>query len=203
MPKDSIRFDVPATGNLPSGITESSIYYVTYENHTSNQFSVTNIPPIENTFLGNCSLLAIDANNGTMGCESTLNLTAGMKLIEKSAITGVSASGDGTTVTITFPEQRFPPYLIDDPITISSLGSFNGNFQVQTCTTTTITYTDTTTGTDTGGVLSFNGTGDIGNDTVIVRITSATEFTVSSPGGNLTSGTVSFEAMADAVAFVT
>lgn len=190
-PKDQIRFDT--AGSLPTGLSENTNYYVLYENYTADTFSITATPLLESTFFGNASLLAVDANNGEITCSTTENLSTGMKLISKPQITSVSISGDGTTVTFTFAEQRHPPYLRGQNIVISSGGAFNGTYEVASSTTTTITTLSVKTGTASGAVLSASVVGTIGNDCVIQEITGATQFTVSSASGSLSSGAVSFE----------
>ena len=191
-PKDQIRFNT--AGVMPTGLSENSSYYVLYDNYTSGTFSISTSPVLESTFFGNATLLAVDANNGEITCETTANLFEGMKLISKPQITTVAIAGDGTTVTFTFSEQRHPPYLKGQSITISSGGSFNGTYEVVSSTTTTITALSATSGSVSGAVISATVTGSIGSDSVIESITSATQFTISSAGGSLSSGSVSFEA---------
>lgn len=198
-PKDQIRFDT--AGSMPAGLSENTSYYVLYENYTADTFSITTTPLFESTFFGNASLLAVDVNNGEITCATTENLSAGMKLISKPQITAVSISGDGSTATLTFAEQRHPPYLKTQEIVVSSGGSFNGSYEVLSSTTTTITVSSAVSGTVAGAVVGADVDGTIGNDTEIVEIISATQFTVNSPSGSLTSGSVSFEVETPGIEF--
>ena len=61
------------------------------------------------------------------------------------SVTG--ASGNGTTVTITFAEQTVAPYAIDDTINIYGINpaGYNGDHVVTACTTTSVSFSSTVT----------------------------------------------------------
>jgi hypothetical protein len=57
-------------------------------------------------------------------------------------ITATDAQASGGTATITFATQSFPPFNINDTITLSGFtpNNFNGQFAVISCTITTVTF---------------------------------------------------------------
>jgi hypothetical protein len=59
----------------------------------------------------------------------------------------ISATGTGTTATLTFTIQPTAPYAIGDSITVASVNpaGYNGTYTVTACTTTTVSYANTTT----------------------------------------------------------
>ena len=67
-------------------------------------------------------------------------------------------TGDGSTVTITFLNARtVAPFGIGDFITVSgvSVGGYNGQYRVQTCSSTQVTYANATTTAATGGSIAY------------------------------------------------
>ena len=68
-------------------------------------------------------------------------------------------TGDGSTVTITFQNARtVAPFGIGDFITVSgvSVGGYNGQYRVQTCSSTQVTYANaTTTAGAAGGSIAY------------------------------------------------
>jgi hypothetical protein len=68
-----------------------------------------------------------------------------------------AASGNGTTVTLTFATQPTAPFAVGDTITVSGMvpSAYNGTFVVTAGTTTTVSYASSATGSQTqAGVIS-------------------------------------------------
>lgn len=75
-------------------------------------------------------------------------------------ITGVSAVGSGSAVTLTFATQTSAPYSAGQRIIVSgfSIAGFNGVQTVVSCTTGTLVYSNSSIGTATGGSIKpFKG----------------------------------------------
>ena len=125
----------------------------------------------------------------TVSVPTTAKLSVG-QLITTPFITVTNASGNGTTVTLTFAVQDFAPFKVGLPIVVSGItftltggtGSFNGTFTVSACTTTSVSWLADTQGTYTsGGTVKYG----VGTDfylpevCIIQSVTSLTTFTVS------------------------
>lgn len=75
-----------------------------------------------------------------------------------------AASGNGTTATITFSTQSYPPFAIGQTITVTGLLStdslntaYQGTYTVTGCTTTSVSYNSTAVGSQTtSGVITAN-----------------------------------------------
>lgn len=64
-----------------------------------------------------------------------------------STIEVLGATGNGTTVTLTFDTQSSAPYQVGTSITVAGIDpvDYNGTFVVTACTTTTVSYLNTST----------------------------------------------------------
>jgi hypothetical protein len=64
-----------------------------------------------------------------------------------SSLTGTNATGNGTTVTLTYPSQTAAPFAVGSTIVVTGFmpQGYNGNFVVTACTTTQVTYASTFT----------------------------------------------------------
>jgi hypothetical protein len=77
-------------------------------------------------------------------------------LTSAASITGVTATGSGSTATLTFAGTISPaPFSAGQRVVITgmSVAGYNGTYTVVFCNTTTLTYSSTTTGSATGGVI--------------------------------------------------
>ena len=112
------------------------------------------------------------------------------QLITAPIITITNASGDGTTVTLTFAAQTYSPFIEGFPIFVSGItktggsGSFNGTFTVLSCSTTQLTYTSSATGTYvSGGSIEYSKADNnffyLPDICIIQEVTSTTTFKVS------------------------
>lgn len=74
-----------------------------------------------------------------------------------ASITNVTATGDGSIATISFPSaQSSAPFTPGLKIVVTGLtiSGYNGTYTVLTCSTTTVTYSNTTTGVATSGTVA-------------------------------------------------
>ena len=79
--------------------------------------------------------------------QSPGGITAsGTAIINNLAIS--ATSGNGSTATLTFPTQPFPPFIVGQMITVYGLvpTGYNGTYFVTSCTTTQVSYSNTTSG---------------------------------------------------------
>jgi hypothetical protein len=77
-------------------------------------------------------------------------------LTSAASITGVTATGSGSTATLTFTGTISPaPFSAGQRVVITgmSIAGYNGIYTVASCNTTTLTYSSTTTGSATGGTI--------------------------------------------------
>jgi hypothetical protein len=73
-----------------------------------------------------------------------------------SSFTGVTASGNGVTASLTFSSSSStPPYVAGQRIVVTglSVAGYNGTWTVATCTTGVVTFNSTTTGAASGGTI--------------------------------------------------
>ena len=73
-----------------------------------------------------------------------------------ASITGVTATGSGSTATLTFTAPISPaPFSAGQRVVITGMSTagYNGIYTVASCNTTTLTYSSTTTGAASGGVI--------------------------------------------------
>jgi hypothetical protein len=73
-----------------------------------------------------------------------------------SGFTGVTASGNGVTASLTFSSSSStPPYVAGQRIVVTglSVAGYNGTWTVATCTTGVVTFNSTTTGAASGGTI--------------------------------------------------
>jgi hypothetical protein len=201
-----IRFSATS---LPSNISSSEVYYVTNANLTADSFSVSSTHTIDSSFIGVTTGLTFLAGPtigsitgggpyfatiSNISCLDTLQI--GMTIYARPNIVNVDVVGNGTTCTYTFVSQAFPPYLLEQQITISgfSTGGYNGTFTVISCTNTTVTVANTTAGTDTGGTIAVVATGALAANTTIYSISAATNSIVITSATTPTGGTIVFNA---------
>jgi hypothetical protein len=189
---DQIRFSFTAGGSLPLGISEVRYYWVSSKDFTVDSFKITDSPPIDSVQIGVGGVLT---GNTISGLTVTEQLIPGQRLFAKSSTSINSVTGDGAFSTITFDEQRKPPFLIGQDIEISGVtdtGFNEASVEVVSCTTTTVTYASSATGTSSGGTVSPIQTGNLGTDPVIASVPSATSIVISNSGG-ASDGSVVFD----------
>jgi len=79
-----------------------------------------------------------------------------------SSLTATGASGNGTTVTLTFASQNASPFAVGSTIVVTGFtpSGYNGNFTVTACTTSSVSYASsyTTTMTFAGNITSKTAT---------------------------------------------
>jgi len=181
---DQIRFSFTAGGSLPDGIIGSRYYWISSIDLTANSFKITDIPPIDSTQIGVGGVLT---GNTITGLSVTEQLLPGQRLVIKPSIGIISVNGDGTVATITFSQQRRPPFLIGQNITISGVSNTGYNevsVDVISCTTTTVTYANSTTGSSSGGTVSAVQSGNLGTAPEIASISTATSIVISTSGAS-------------------
>jgi hypothetical protein len=192
-PGAQLRFTVDTGGSLPVDIDINSYYYLVSKDLTVDTFKITETPPIESTQIGVGGILS---GNIISGLTSTENLIPGLRLVPKSAINITNVSGNGSLATITFSQQRRPPFLKGQAVNVSSVdpgGYNNGSAIVISCTTTTLTYANSTsTIYVSGGTISPVTTGNLGTDPIIGSITNPTTIVITTSGGE-SNGTVVFD----------
>lgn len=191
--KDQIRFTASV---FPNGIDEDSYYWVCSTSLGANDFLITDVAPIYSTQVGVEGTLT-----GTQitGLTSTQGILPGMRLIPKAQITGVTAAGDGVTATLTFAQQKVPPYLNNQQIVVASMGSYNGTHTVLTCTTTTLTFASAVTGAAGPGTIDPVQTGTLGSDCRVSGLPPS-DTTLVVTGSGLSNGTVVFDLEGDEIA---
>ena len=180
-----IRFSHDAGGSVPGGLFTNENYWVVSKDYGANSFKITNNPPIESTQIGVNGLIS---GLTISGLNNTDRLAPGMRLVARPAISITGVTGNGTTATVTFSQQRRPPYAKGQIVSISgvSTGGFNNpSATVIDCTTTSLTYTNTTVGTSSGGSIAVVTTGNLGTDPVISSITNSTTIVITNSGGNV------------------
>ena len=196
--------------SLPSNISATEIYYVTDANLTANRFSVSTTHHIDSTFIGVTTVLpfAVGPTIGSItgsgpyfatisGITSLETLEIGQRIYARPNITSVQVSGASGTVTYTFPEQDFPPYLPQQQINVSGFatGGFNGNKTVVSCTNTTVTVTDATVGSEGAiGTITVIATGSLAANTTIYSKSLATGSIVITSAASPSAGTIVFNA---------
>jgi hypothetical protein len=104
--------------------------------------------------------------NPTIGSETytpTTSTTAGVgntKLYFNTSINAAGASGNGTTVTLTFPVQAAVPFAVGSTIIVTGFTptGYNGTYTVSASTTSSVSYVNSTVATMTfaGNVASNN-----------------------------------------------
>jgi hypothetical protein len=104
----------------------------------------------------NISILQSDSSFNYYKFTTDLNNTGTIDWDEALAVTG--ASGNGTTVTITFATQTSTPYTVGDYITVNKVVNtgvtttlYNGAYRVTACTTSQVQFASTVTATYASG----------------------------------------------------
>ena len=101
------------------------------------------------------------------GNTAAFQITAGAIGAVTPSVVTTGASGNGTTVTLTFATQASAPYPNGSTITISGVTpvGYNGSYVVTNCTTSSVSFLGTTTGSQTvagkidgvvRGIITFN-----------------------------------------------
>jgi hypothetical protein len=205
-PGQPVRFSASV---LPTGLSSNTVYFVTTSGTTANDFSVSERALIHSSFIGVPTALS-NAVGPTIGSPSGAgpyyatisNITCiesfalGMSVVLRPSITSVSASGNGTTCTLTFTSQDVPPYLPYQYITVSGFtagaAGFNGTQTVVSCTNTTVTFASATSATGSGGTIAVYGTGALGTASTIYSISAATNSIVVQSSTTASAGTICF-----------
>jgi hypothetical protein len=100
-------------------------------------------------------IIDVDVNANAAIDHAKLNLDNAY-VTSASSITGVTATGSGSTATLTFTAPISPaPFSAGQRVVITgmSIAGYNGTYAVVSCNTTTLTYNSTTTGSATGGTI--------------------------------------------------
>jgi hypothetical protein len=189
VPGSQIRFTSESSGSLPPDLNSDRNYWVSSKDFDVDFFTITDSAPIDSTSIGINGVLT---GSTITGLTTTSNLIAGMRLVSRPDIVNVTATGDGTFVTLSFDQQKYPPYLIGQTIVVTgmSIVGFNGSFVVSSCTTSSVVILNTTLGDGVGGAISISTTGSLGVDPTILSIESPTSIRISSSGAS--DGTVIF-----------
>ena len=183
---DPIRFQ--SSGDLPGGLSSTTTYFIVSENFTVNRFSVGVRPIIDSTFIGTVSGGIGPTITNIAGTGPYTATITGLTCIEEArvgavlairpSITSVSASGNGTTCTLTFASQAFAPFNLLQQITVSGFTSgasgFNGTQTVLSCTETTVTFSSATSASGTGGTVVPYYTAALGSNTRITLVSKTT-----------------------------
>ena len=185
-----LRFSATG-GTMPGGLSSNEYFWVVSKDLSANSFKISRTPPIYSIYLG------VDGNlDGVTvsGLASTSGMAPGMRLIPKPSISIVSVSGDGTTATVTFAQQKRAPYLKGQIVTVSGVtnNGFDGNHEVLSCTPTSITFANATNATSSGGAISVVATGNLGTNPRILTVVNATTITIANDGSS-SNGSVVFD----------
>jgi hypothetical protein len=208
-----VRF---AATSFPGGTDGSKLYFITTKNYGTNTFSISERAVVDSTAIGVTTSLAVapGPNIGTitgtgpffatisnLACINTLEV--GMRIERRANLTGVTATGTGTTATLTFSEQNIPPYLPFQQILVSGFGGgaagYNGTKIVISCTNTTVTFASATSSAGSGGTISVVETGVLAADTTIYSISRSANTIVITSALTMTTGTVVFQAEGELV----
>ena len=123
----------------------------------------------------NVSILGSDSSFNYYKFVTDLTNITSLDYDEALAITG--ASGNGSTVTITFATQASAPYTVGDFITVQNVVNsggvstlYNGAYRVTNCTTTQVQFASTVTATySTGGLVGTKTQGSrVGDNKISV-----------------------------------
>jgi hypothetical protein len=110
--------------------------------------NVIQLNSINYTVVNNPSAIQAETYTPTLGTAATVGSST---LYFNTSITGTGASGNGSTVTLTFSTQTGMniPFAIGATITVTgfSPSGYNGVFTVTASTTTSVSYTNTTSAT--------------------------------------------------------
>jgi hypothetical protein len=140
-------------------------------------------------------IIDADVNASAAIDHAKLNLDNAY-ITSAASITGVTATGSGSTATLTFTGTISPaPFSAGQRVVITgmSIAGYNGTYTVASCNTTTLTYSSTTTGVATGGVIrplrgvaSFNSAEFDANNGWISLKSGGTALSSITPIGSLT-----------------
>ena len=126
---------------------------------------------------------------GTGAVSGDIITVISFKSVSTTSLTTLTASGTGTTATLTFADRTTPPFQVGQSITVSGLTptGYNGTYTVTACTTSSVSFASVTTGSQTvaGTIIYTNNTyKSFSRNTV--DLTDATSYTAS--GFTLVSG---------------
>lgn len=140
-------------------------------------------------------IIDADVNANAAIDHAKLNLDNAY-ITSAASITGVTATGSGSTATLTFTGPISPaPFSAGQRVVITgmSIAGYNGIYTVASCNTTTLTYSSTTTGSATGGIIrplkgvaSFNSSEFDANNGWISLKAGGTALSSLTPIGSLT-----------------
>jgi hypothetical protein len=104
------------------------------------QLSGTNYTVVQNPTIAAETYSAVTSVSATSGATT---------LYFNSSLSATGASGNGTTVTLTFSVRPAVPFSIGSSIEITGFNpvNYNGTYTVTACTTSSVSYTNTTTAT--------------------------------------------------------
>jgi len=182
---DVVKFSAVSA---PPGISLNTHYFVSTQNYTSNQFSVSPVAPIDSTLIGINGALS---GNTISGLSDTSNISIGDKLIPKADLTDLTLNGDGVTATATFAKRKLPPYLPGQEIVISSGVAYNGTYEIITCDNDSFTFASAATGTVGPATSTVSVTGSLGTAPTVLNVPTSTTLTVATTGSS--DGSVVFD----------
>ena len=140
-------------------------------------------------------IIDADVNSNAAIDHAKLNLDNAY-ITSAASITGVTATGSGSTATLTFTGPISPaPFSAGQRVVVTgmSVAGYNGTYTVVSCNTTTLTYNSTTTGAATGGIVrplkgvaSFNSAEFDANNGWISLKSGGTALSSITPIGSLT-----------------
>jgi hypothetical protein len=132
-----------------------------------------------------------DPTIGSETYSATTSVTASSganKLYFNSSINATGASGNGSTVTLTFPTQLAVPFAVGSTIIVTGFTptGYNGTFTVSASTTSSVSYSST-------AIAAMTFAGNITANTAVypaVNIVGATVTGTNIPGGTTVTGYV-------------
>jgi hypothetical protein len=140
-------------------------------------------------------IIDADVNASAAIDHAKLNLDNAY-ITSAASITGVTATGSGSTATLTFTGPISPaPFSAGQRVVITGMSTagYNGIYTVASCNTTTLTYSSATTGAASGGVIrplkgiaSFNSAEFEANNGWISLKSGGTALSSITPIGSLT-----------------
>jgi len=160
---------------VPAANTELNIYQIknnvdsydnrtgTYNNQLEFSYNINDSSPVATTITHINTAGHSTTYNPNGSYETTLVVASAAGILPGMGIIGVGfssnvavltttgASGNGTTVTLTFDTVSAPPYSVGQTIIVNNVlpVAYNGTYTVTACTTTSVSYASTATGTKT------------------------------------------------------
>jgi len=119
----------------------------------------------------------------TQSKVDNLTLNSNKITTKEEVLSTITATGTGSTATLTFSTQGSPPYAIGDSIVVAGITplGYNGTYSVTACTINSVSYTNTTTAAQSvPGTITQISTVDLvlESGTNIINVGATTEHTI-------------------------